>query len=41
VAAILFIIGVVLLILVAAWLERGKPNDQNRTNGSGSTGWWP
>jgi hypothetical protein len=40
-ATVLFIIGVVLLILVAAWLGRGKTNDQNNTNGSGGTGWWP
>jgi hypothetical protein len=33
VAVILFLPGVVLLILIAAWLGRGKPNDQNRTNG--------
>jgi hypothetical protein len=40
-AAFLFIVGVVLLILIAAWLGRGKVNDRNRTNGSGGTGWWP
>lgn len=38
-AAILLIVGVVLLILIAAWLARGKPNDHNGTNGSGGTGW--
>lgn len=38
--AIPFIVGVVLLILIAAWLGRGKPNDHNGTNGSGGTGWW-
>ncbi len=40
-ATIFFIVGVVLLILIAAWLARGKPNDHNGTNGSGGMGWWP
>jgi hypothetical protein len=34
-AAALFIVGVVLLILLAAWLGRGKPNNRNDTDGSG------